>query len=242
VFLGRWRKDWKTVPGRALLGLRSAVRPAASGWLSHAQFGEDMVLRGLLPDGPGFYVDIGAHHPVHFSNTYHFYCRGWHGLNVDAAPGCMAPFRSLRPRDINVEAAVGARDGELLQFHRFEQAALNTFDPELARQALARGARLLGTDQLPVRSLNALLEAYLPPRQRVDFLSVDVEGLDEAILATLDLGRFRPTVILFEWHGPFDGLEHLPTVRTLSAAGYGLVARAGPSVFMATGETQRGHP
>jgi len=233
VFLELWRKDWKTVPGRALMGLRSAVRPAASGWLSHAQFGEDMVLRGMLPDGPGFYVDIGAHHPVHYSNTYHFYCRGWRGLNVDAAPGSMEAFRRLRPRDINVEAAVGPREGEVLEFHRFEQAALNTFDPGLARQALARGARSLGTERLQVRSLNALLQEHLPPGQRVDFLTVDVEGLDAALLASLDLGRFRPAVLLFEWHGPFEEVARQSTVQALGAAGYVLVARAGPSVFMA---------
>lgn len=226
-------KDWRTVPGRALLGLRSAVRPAASAWLSHSQFGEDMVLRGLLPPGPGFYVDIGAHHPVHFSNTYHFYCRGWRGLNVDAAPGSMEAFRQARPRDINVEAAVGQRDGEALEFFRFEQAALNTFDRDMAAQALARGARPLPSAHLPVRSLNALLEAHLPAGQQVDFLTVDVEGLDEEVLGGLDLQRFRPGVILFERHVPFEQVAGLPLVQHLQGAGYALVARAGPSVFMA---------
>ncbi len=42
--------------------------------LSCSQFGEDMIVRHLLADiQTGFYVDIGAHHPVYYSNTYHFY-------------------------------------------------------------------------------------------------------------------------------------------------------------------------
>lgn len=61
----------------------------------------------------GFYVDVGAHHPTRFSNTYLFYLRGWHGVNVDAMPGSMAEFRRLRPRDLNIEALISSTPGEL---------------------------------------------------------------------------------------------------------------------------------
>jgi hypothetical protein len=53
--------------------------------LSHSQFGEDMIVRYLtletkdgiyLETKKGFYVDIGAHHPVFYSNTYYLYCKG----------------------------------------------------------------------------------------------------------------------------------------------------------------------
>ena len=41
----------------------------------------------------GFYVDIGAYHPKRYSNTHHFYIRGWRGINVDPTPGSMRAFR-----------------------------------------------------------------------------------------------------------------------------------------------------
>ncbi len=34
----------------------------------------------------GFYVDVGAHHPMLYSNTYYFYKQGWSGINIDAMP------------------------------------------------------------------------------------------------------------------------------------------------------------
>jgi hypothetical protein len=75
--------------------------------LSYAQEGEDMVLRRIFEDQPlGFYVDVGAHHPVRFSTTYFFYRRGCRGINIDATPGSMDAFRRLRPRDINLEVAI----------------------------------------------------------------------------------------------------------------------------------------
>src|SRR5689334_5444047 len=75
---------------------------------SFAQEGEDLV-RASFFEGRrnGFFVDVGAHHPKRFSNTYHFYLfRERRGINIDATPGSMTAFRRARPEDINIEAAV----------------------------------------------------------------------------------------------------------------------------------------
>jgi|GEM_PF-6495962 len=45
--------------------------------LSFSQEGEDAILWRIFERQTiGFYVDIGAHHPQRFSNTYRFYLRG----------------------------------------------------------------------------------------------------------------------------------------------------------------------
>src|SRR5688500_1685041 len=68
--------------------------------LSYALEGEDMVLRRLFEGKTrGFYVDVGAHHPRRFSNTYYFYRRARRGINIDAAPGSMEAFNRDRSRD-----------------------------------------------------------------------------------------------------------------------------------------------
>jgi hypothetical protein len=79
------------------------------GRITYSQEGEDMVLARLFEGlgRPGFYVDIGAHHPVRFSNTFYFYRRGWHGVNVDALPGTAMLFQRMRPRDKTIECGVG---------------------------------------------------------------------------------------------------------------------------------------
>src|SRR5215510_10661697 len=61
---------------------------------SFSQQGEDLILARLFEgQRRGFYVDVGAHHPRRFSNTFLLYRRGWRGLNIDAAPGSMRLFR-----------------------------------------------------------------------------------------------------------------------------------------------------
>src|SRR5690349_18351333 len=89
------------------------VRASLKDWLglhwrrSYSQEGEDMVLRRVFEHkAHGFYVDVGAHHPMRFSNTYFFYRRGWRGINIDARPGSKREFDRARPRDINVECGV----------------------------------------------------------------------------------------------------------------------------------------
>ncbi|MFT7246563.1 MAG: hypothetical protein ACI82A_003940, partial [Candidatus Azotimanducaceae bacterium] len=70
---------------------------------SWSQEGEDQILRRIFEQqSTGFYVDVGAHHPKRFSNTFLFYKLGWQGINIDAMPGSMALFNRERSRDLNL--------------------------------------------------------------------------------------------------------------------------------------------
>ncbi|MBI1347034.1 hypothetical protein GC163_12170 [bacterium] len=85
--------------------------------LSASQTGEDMIVRSLLESvRDGFYVDVGAYHPVQFSNTYHFYLQGWHGLIIDANQKSINQFRMVRPRDKRIHACVGVNSGARVNY------------------------------------------------------------------------------------------------------------------------------
>lgn len=197
---------------------------------SHSQFGEDMLLRSLFNNKrEGFYVDIGAHHPVYYSNTYHFYLKGWRGINVDAAPGSMDKFKSLRCKDKNIEACLGPENGVEIDFYLFEKAALNTFDKEMAEKA-KQNSPLLAVEKLKTRTLEDLLDHHLPQGQKIDFLSVDVEGLDEMILKSNNWNKYAPEVVLFEDHNlKLDNLGDSAIVRFLQSHNYEIVGKTGPS-------------
>lgn len=201
---------------------------------SYGQDGEDLILDRLLerPD-QGFYVDVGAHHPARFSNTFLFYKRGWRGINIDAQPGSMRAFARKRPRDINIECGVAGSAGRLSYF-RFNEPALNTFDPEEARRKNHAPYRLIDTIEVEVQRLDALLQRHLPPSQKIDFLSVDVEGKDEEVLASNDWTRYRPRFILAETlRTDLLRLPDCPVVRLLSQVGYVPVCKAYNTTFFA---------
>lgn len=191
----------------------------------YAQEGEDMILRRIYEHRPsGFFVDVGAHHPRRFSNTFLFYKRGWRGINIDAAHGSMSLFRRLRPRDVNVEAAV-ANDSTELSFHVFQEPALNSFDADLSR---ARSANHSMLDQrlIATTTLARLLAAHLPVGQKVDFMSVDVEGLELAVLRSNDWGACRPDYVLVEQMGrTVAALQREPLHQYMVTQGYELFAK-----------------
>ena len=167
---------------------------------SYAQEGEDRILLRYFGNRPeGFYIDVGAHHPRTYSNTYLFYKKNWRGINIDAMPGSMAPFRKERKRDINIEAAVS--DQEMtLDFYIFNEPALNTLDKELAesRHDPAKNHLLQGKKEVRTTTLTKILDEHLPAGQKIDFMSVDIEGHDLQALRSLNFSKYRPGLILVE--------------------------------------------
>jgi FkbM family methyltransferase len=163
--------------------------------LSYSQEGEDRVLARLLGDTaePGFYVDIGAFHPMCYSNTCAFYKRGWRGINIDARPGGMELFNRLRPRDVNLELAI-SDESQTLTYYQFNEPAFNGFCKEHAlRWDGVAQYKIVGTTEIGALPLAEVLAKYLPVGQSIDFLNVDVEGLDEKVLRSND------------WHVRFGG-------------------------------------
>lgn len=205
---------------------------------SYSQDGEDMVMRALfeyLPKGyRGFFVDVGAHHPVRFSNTYHFYKKGWRGINIDATPGSMQSFGWVRRRDINLELGIGPEKGSLT-FFCFDEPALNTLSETVAQERASGGRyKITKKVEVPVLPLEAVLKQHLPAGTKIDFLSVDVEGMDEMVLRSNDWQTFRPTFVLAEdTHFDPNAKNTLDSgvYAFLSAQGYSLIAKTSRTLF-----------
>ena len=175
-------------------------KPARYHSHSYALEGEDLILAECFHyRRNGFFVDVGAHHPKRFSNTYHFYrYRGWRGINIDAMPGSMRAFRRSRPEDVNVESAVAETAGAV-EFFMFDEPALNTCDAELATfRQQSEGFKLLRQVSVEARPLRDLLRQHVPAGKRIDLLTVDVEGLDLAVLRSNDWQAYRPAVVAVE--------------------------------------------
>ena len=200
--------------------------PGLYGVRSYSQEGEDMILRRLLErQTKGFYVDVGAHHPHRYSNTYYFYRRGWSGVNIDAMPGSMRAFREARPRDRNVEAAIADRERELT-FYMFDDPALNSLDESLARARADEGYQIVAERKVITRALQDILRDYMPAGQAIDFMSVDVEGFDLKVLQSNDWQIFRPKYLLVESAGAsIEEVVQSSIYRFLKANGYALSAK-----------------
>jgi len=200
---------------------------------SWSQEGEDMVLRRIFENkNSGFYVDIGAHHPKRFSNTYLFYRRGWSGINVDAMPGSMKLFRKWRPRDINLELGIARASGRL-DYYVFNEPALNGFSSELSneREKSKNPYRIKEVIKVDVCPLSKVLEKHLG-ENKIDFLNVDVEGLDLDVLKSNDWSKYRPKYVLAEvLKSSLHDFDSDPVSQFMKDCGYVLYAKQVNTVF-----------
>jgi FkbM family methyltransferase len=183
---------------RAGIGrLRYRMRHGAR--TSFAQCGEDLIIAYLF-DALGTarirYLDVGAHHPSYLSNTYHLYRRGARGVCVEADASLLPAFRRERRGDTLVHAGVGVADGEA-EFFIMSTPTLNTFSRAEAERVASYGAqRIERVERVRIRAINGLIDEYFGGAP--ELLSLDVEGIDLAILETLDFERRAPLVCCVE--------------------------------------------
>jgi FkbM family methyltransferase len=192
-----------------------------------SQDGEDIILKEFLSGkNTGFYVDIGAHHPMRFSNTYLFYKKGWRGINIDAMPGSMQLFNKKRKKDINLEVGIAEKEG-FLTYYMFDASALNGFSEtiSLERNSCTK-FKVVGKKKIKTFPLSKILDKHLPPNTKIDFMNIDVEGFDFQVLKSNNWNKYVPEFILVECTSKnLDEVQNDSIYIFLVEKGYVLVAK-----------------
>lgn len=195
------------------------ARAALSGKfkITFSQFGEDALIYRHFPKGfAGTYLDIGAFHPFRFSNTARLWTMGWNGVNVDANNASVALFRRARQTDVNIWAAV------VPQVVRDAGDTIG-FSDSGTISAIGRTVDHAATHQVPTVSLRELCRHFTRP---VDFMNVDIEGLDEAIIGDDAFRALAPRLLAIEQYGEDLGdILRRPSSVLLMEQGYRLVSR-----------------
>lgn len=173
---------------------------------SWSQCGEDLILRylfDLLGIARPSYIDIGAHHPWHYNNTYLFYRQGARGVNVEPDPSLHAALLRERPHDINLNIGIGPHEAEL-DFFVMSERALNTFSADEARKYVEENDQsIVQTRRVKVQTFAQTVDTHMA--HAPDLVSLDVEGLDLDILRSIDFSRYRPQVVCVETLGYAEG-------------------------------------
>ena len=218
-----WRADLPTptpLPG-----------PPSKARQSFSQQGEDIVLYHLLHDWMKLtapvYLDIGAADPVESNNTYLLYWTGGRGVLVEPNPDYVRKLRRERPGDIVVQVGIGVTDAAEADYYVIRgQPTLNTFSADQVAM-YRRGGRddVVEKVVMPLISINHLIRQCVG--KAPDLVSIDVEGLDLAILRTLDFATYRPGAIIAETiaMGGAHGSDNTDIGAFLKSKGY--VVRGG---------------
>lgn len=169
--------------------------------LSYAQNMEDY--QAWLPfsgQSSGFYIDVGAGHPVADNVTFWLYERGWRGLVVEPQQKLVDLYKDVRPRDEVVCALLGREQGEA-DFHVFDR--LHGLSTTVQRHAqTANEHELHRVERRRLTTLAALCREHAP--EAIDILKIDVEGAESEVLHGNDWQRFRPKMLVIEAIAPLS--------------------------------------
>ena len=193
---------------------------------SYSQFGEDSILKGLMAkdglhvENGGFYFDVGAHHPVRFSNTKIFYDFGWSGINIDPNEGIKKKFEDIRPRDKTLEIALG-KQNDVQEFFTYDESALNSLinrDEELVdTQYFPSGSKMVQVATIK-EILNQFHKEDIP---KPSFLDIDVEGHELEVLLGNDWNKYIFSYILIEQKlTSLETIQDCPVTIYLRDLGY----------------------
>jgi FkbM family methyltransferase len=163
----------------------------------------------------GFFIDVGANEPIRGSQTWLLEQKGWEGTLIEPNPELCKALRRQRTKCRVVEAAmcapeeVGGADLHL-GVSSGHSSVCPTHEHALTGQVV----------RVKMQTLDSVVES-LGVRQ-IDFVSIDVEGLELHVLKGFNLKRWLPSLILLE-----DHFYNYRLHQHMVEQGYKLVRRTG---------------
>ena len=165
---------------------------------SYAQNYEDVILARVFPGKTGFYIDAGANHPEFHSVTKHFYDKGWSGVNIEPHLGFHQALCEQRPWDVNLCVGVSDREA-IVTFHEVASGmGVNSLTTHFADWNVGQEVR---ARDVQITTLAKICEAHAGDRQ-IDFLKIDVEGVEREACEGGDWAKYRPRVVVIELNQP----------------------------------------
>lgn len=157
-----------------------------------SQYGQDEFVADRLNQRGGVFFDIGAYNGVTLSNTYYLETQlGWTGIAVEPSRDAFTRLQAER-RCIVVNGCIAEAPGRT-QFLEIEGAAamlsgrIDRFHPRhrtrIAREIAESGGQERRVD-VPCFTVEQLAREH--GIERIDYLSVDTEGGELAILQSID--------------------------------------------------------
>jgi len=215
-------------------------------FLDFSQLGEQQVLINIIEriaaqkNIPPFYLDIGGFHPIIGSNTFKLHQLGWRGIVVEPNQEKLMGWEQTRPNDVTICAAVIPDSWDV---KTVSMACSNNFD---ARESVVSSLNNNNRQNSAAKTNNydastikfKDLMAYANDKQLFPtLLNLDIEGLEEEITLSSDLGRYKiPLLCIEHFLNEFTNEQSLlaysesKLVNALEASGYYLVSVCGVSL------------
>lgn len=207
----------------------------------YSQWGEDLIIKEFFKDNnAGIYFDVGCFHPIMYSNTCALFKKGWRGINIDINPTSVDLFNIVRPNDLNLCTTINENPKEFKIFFDHPFSPVNTLDETFYKDFKKSYLKKFKKDsfvggiekKIKSQTIDEILKIF-NSYDKVDFLNIDVEGMDLKILRQLIPHKLTPSLISIETHSPDSKkLRDCDEInRYLIGNNYAVFKRVGPTTL-----------
>ena len=167
---------------------------------SYGATGEDVLINKIFKNKiDGYYVDVGALHPINGSLTYNLSKKGWKGLNIDLLRENIILFNFFRKKDKNINLAISKNKG-VINAYIFERGSgVNTTNKKWADKWKKKIGKNYSILKIKKNSLNNVFSSY-KIKKKFELLNIDVEGHEIDVLKGINFKNIRPKIITIEIH------------------------------------------
>ncbi|MBL4750066.1 MAG: FkbM family methyltransferase [Amylibacter sp.] len=161
-------------------------------------FQDAFVLYVLNSKSGGFFCDFGATNGYDLSNSYALETSfGWKGICAEPARNWHEALKKNRPNARIETDCVWTETGLSLTFSESRHKELSTLTDFANSDSHARKRKNSLEYDVTTISLNGLLKKHKAP-EKFDYLSMDTEGSELAILQSFDLKKWMPKILTIE--------------------------------------------
>lgn len=177
----------------------------------YGQYKQDQILNELIFKNfeHGFFVDVGAHDGVSLNNTLFFeHQLGWTGINIEPIPFIFDQCQINRKKCTNICCAIDKDHGE--KFFRLNHGYTEMLSG-LVDYLCEKHIRRTESENVQHGCTSEIVKVTTKPLKaifqeqnitRVHFLSIDVEGAEQAVIESVDFDKVFIDVIMFENNYP----------------------------------------
>ena len=201
--------------------------------MQYSQWGEDKFITEFFKEKKnGLYLDIGCFHPLMYSNTCLLHRKGWRGINIDINPTAIELFNIARPKDTNLCTTISEKKEIFNIYYDGPFSPVNTLDKKFYENLKVEFFKDKKKLTVESKSIKEILEISRIDED-IDFINIDVEGMDYEILKKIDLNQLKPKLISIETHNvdgssskDFDSINKL-----LKENNFSIYKRVGPTTL-----------
>lgn len=184
----------------------------------------------------GFFVDVGAHDGVRLNNTLFFEKNHeWKGINIEPNKQVFEQLLINRPQSINLRVAIDTKNGEAEFFcnsgyTEMLSGLVDHYDGRHKQRLESENDRFGGLTNVVKVKTRTLAGIFTEHKvTHVNYLSIDVEGAEMAVLQSIDFDKVFIDCVGFE----NNYVDKSPEIITfLETKGFKEIYRGGLDIFM----------